>query len=60
MLVDHAEASLVANAISQVARNPGQAQSMSQAARQTVVDRFSTESCIAELESCYREAMVHG
>lgn len=60
ILVDHAEASLVANAISQVARNPGQAQSMAQAARQTVVDRFSTESCIAQLESCYREAIGHG
>lgn len=59
ILVDHADASLVANAISEVLRNSEKARSMAFAARQTVVDRFSTEACISQLESCYREAMGH-
>jgi len=60
LLVDHADGRLVADAVNQVLRNPMKAQSMALAARQTVVNRFSAEACISQLESCYREAMGHG
>lgn len=60
LLVDHADAGLVAEAIGLLARNSRQAQPMATAARQSVVDRFSTEACISQLESCYREAMGRG
>lgn len=60
LLVDHADAGLVAEAIGLLARNSSQAQTMATAARQSVIDRFSTGACISQLESCYREAIGHG
>ena len=56
-LVDHADPSLLADAVLNAIADPSSAISMASAARKTVIDRFSTESCIKQLEICYQEAM---
>jgi colanic acid/amylovoran biosynthesis glycosyltransferase len=60
LLVERADAWLVAEAIKSTLQNPEHAQSIAKAARQTVVQHFSTEACIAQLMACYREAMHDG
>lgn len=59
LLVEDADGTLVAEAIARIARNPAEAQAMAHAARQTVIDRFSSKACIEQLEACYREAIDH-
>ena len=59
LLVDRADARLVADSISKVAADPLRAKSLGKAARQKIVDKFSTEASIRQLEASYREAISH-
>lgn len=59
-LVDHADPTLLADAILGIVSNTSQAAWLASAARQTVLDRFSAEAGISQLENCYREAMSNG
>ena len=59
-LVDRADPKLVADAIAQVSCDPARALAIGTAARQKVIENFSTEACIRQLEFCYREAISLG
>lgn len=59
LLVDRADARLVADAVSKVASDPARAKSLGAAARQTILERFSTGACIRQLEASYAEAASH-
>ena len=55
LLVDRANARHVADAVSKIASDPARAKSLGAAARQTILERFSTEACIRKLETSYAE-----
>jgi len=59
LLVDRADPLNVADAIEKIVSNPGHAKSLAIAARRTVIEKFSTEASIRQLETCYREAISH-
>ena len=59
LLVDRADALLVADAVSKIASDPARAKSLGAAARQTILERFSTEACIRKLETSYAEVASH-
>lgn len=59
LLVDRADARLVAAAVSKMVANPEWAKSLGAAARQTILKKFSTEACIRQLENSYAEAASH-
>jgi colanic acid/amylovoran biosynthesis glycosyltransferase len=60
LLVDQADPLLVAEAVDRIVANPDLAKSLAAAARRTIVERFSTEASLRQLEACYREAIFHG
>ena len=59
LLVDRADARHVADAVSKIASDPTRAKSLGAAARQTILERFSTEACIRKLETSYAEVASH-
>jgi colanic acid/amylovoran biosynthesis glycosyltransferase len=59
LLVDRADALLVADAVSKIASDPARAKSLGAAARQTILERFSTQACIRQLETSYAEVASH-
>lgn len=58
LLVERADARLVADAVSKVADDHARAKSLGAAARQKILERFSTEASIRQLEASYREAII--
>lgn len=59
-LVDHADSDLVADAVSRIVSDPAGGLAIGRAARRTIIEKFSTEACIRQLEACYLEAISNG
>ena len=60
LLIDRADSDLVAECVAKTTIHPDFANAVGAAARQRIIERFSTEACIRQLETCYHEAMLHG
>jgi len=55
-LIEHSDAAELARAIAALAASEAKCAQLSAAARQVVIERFSTTACVRSLEACYDEA----